>query len=68
VLWSSRSSGGLGRLSIPADRSPRLGLIYATAQAGPAFDALFSGAQVDRHGVFGNPFWSGHLMASAELN
>lgn len=61
-----------------------------TDQSGPAYAALFSGAQVDRHGVFRHParlrddlhlaaeafaahgydtyFWSGHPMASAELN
>jgi arylsulfatase A-like enzyme len=61
-----------------------------TDQSGPAYASLFSGAQVDRHGVFRHParlrddlhlaaeafsahgyethFWSGHPMASAELD
>jgi arylsulfatase A-like enzyme len=61
-----------------------------TDQSGPAYAALFSGAQVDRHKVYRHParlgdelylvaeafadrgyethFWSGHPMASAELN
>jgi len=61
-----------------------------TDQSGPAYASLFSGAQVDRHGLFRHParlrddlhlaaeafaahgydtyFWSGHPMASAELN
>lgn len=61
-----------------------------TDQSGPAYAALFSGAQADRHGVYRHParlrddlylaaeafaergyethFWSGHPMASAELN
>ena len=61
-----------------------------TDQSGPAFASLFSGTQVDRHGVFRHPallpdslylaaeafaaqgyethFWSGHPMASADLN
>lgn len=61
-----------------------------TDQSGPAYASLFSGSQVDRHGVFRHParlpdalylaaeafaahgfethFWSGHPMASAELN
>jgi arylsulfatase A-like enzyme len=61
-----------------------------TDQSGPAYASLFSGTQVDRHGVFRHPallpdslylaaeafaaqgydthFWSGHPMASADLN
>ena len=61
-----------------------------TDQSGPAYASLFSGAQVDRHGVYRHParlrddlhlaaeafsahgyeafYWSGHPMASAELN
>ncbi len=61
-----------------------------TDQSGPAYASLFSGTQVDRHGVYRHParlpdelflaaeafaahgyethFWSGHPMASSELN
>jgi Sulfatase len=61
-----------------------------TDQSGPGYASLFSGSQVDRHGIFRHParlrddlhlaaeafadhgyethFWSGHPMASADLN
>jgi len=61
-----------------------------TDQSGPAYASILSGAQADRHGVYGHPgrlrddlyllaeafadagyethFWSGHPMASADLN
>ncbi len=61
-----------------------------TDQSGPAYASLFSGTQVDRHGIYRHPahladglylaaeafaahgyethFWSGHPMASADLN
>lgn len=61
-----------------------------TDQSGPAYASLFSGTQVDRHGIYRHParlpdelylaaeafaaqgyethFWSGHPMASDELN
>jgi arylsulfatase A-like enzyme len=61
-----------------------------TDQSGPAYASIFSGTQVDRHGIFRHPallpdslylaaeafaahgydthFWSGHPMASADLN